>query len=149
MRGAWPALALVAVGLVVLSGCAKEDAPATTIDPPAMPPTATPATMAAAEPQIDAATGFKMTGDWQLVRGNCTGCHSAKLITQQRGTEQQWLTMIRWMQKKQNLWQFDPDTETRIIAYLAEHYPPQAARRRAAIPPDLMPPNPYEAQALN
>ena len=135
MRGAWPALALVAVGLAVLSGCVKEDAPTAT---PAAPPTT-----AAAEPPIDAATGFKMTGDWQLVRGNCTGCHSAKLITQQRGTEQQWLAMIRWMQKKQNLWQFDPDTETRIIAYLAENYPPQAARRRAAIPPDLMPPNPY------
>jgi len=135
MRGAWPALALVAVGLAVVSGCAKEDAPTAT-------PAAPPAT-AAAEPSIDPATGFKMTGDWQLVRGNCTGCHSAKLITQQRGTKQQWLAMIRWMQKKQNLWQFDPDTETRIIAYLAEHYPPQAARRRAAIPPDLMPPNPY------
>jgi hypothetical protein len=144
MRGARPAITLVAVGVAVMSGCAKEDAPATTIELPATPPLTV-----AAEPPIDSATGFKMTGDWQLVRGNCTGCHSAKLITQQRGTEQQWLTMIRWMQKKQNLWQFDPDTETRIIAYLAEHYPPQAARRRAAIPPDLMPPNPYKAQALN
>jgi hypothetical protein len=134
MRWASPALAFVLVGLAVLSGCAKEESPPTTIDPPAA---------AVSEPAIDAATGFKMTGDWQLVRGNCTGCHSAKLITQQRGTAQQWLAMIRWMQKKQNLWQFDPDTETRIIAYLAEHYPPQAARRRAAVPPDLMPPNPY------
>jgi hypothetical protein len=100
----------------------------------------------AAQAEIDPVTGFKMRGDWELVRGNCTACHSAKLITQQRGTSQQWLTMIRWMQKKQNLWQFDPGTERRIIAYLSENYPPEAARRRAAIPPDLMPPNPYEAE---
>ena len=47
------------------------------------------------------------------------------------------------MQEKQNLWQFEPETEKKIISYLAENYPPQADRRRAAIPPDLMPPNPY------
>lgn len=106
-------------------------------------------TVVATEPEIDPVTGFKMTGDWELVRGNCTACHSARLITQQRGSPQQWLTMIRWMQKKQNLWQFDPGTENRIIAYLSENYPPEAARRRAAIPPDLMPPNPYFATGIN
>jgi hypothetical protein len=84
-----------------------------------------------------------MTGDWQLVRNNCVGCHSAKLITQQSGTESHWLGLIRWMQAKQNLWQFEPATEQKIIAYLAANYPPQEGRRRAPIPPDLMPPNPY------
>jgi len=93
--------------------------------------------------EVDSLTGLKMAGDWELVRGNCIACHSAKLITQQRGTAAQWLAIIRWMQKKQNLWQFDPDTEKRIISYLAGNYPPEANRRRAAIPPDLMPPNPY------
>jgi hypothetical protein len=51
--------------------------------------------------------------------------------------------MIRWMQKKQNLWEFDPETEKKIVGYLAENYPPQEDRRRAPVPPDLMPPNPY------
>lgn len=97
----------------------------------------------AADPELDPFTGLRMTGDWQLVRNNCVSCHSAKLITQQSGTESHWLGLIRWMQKKQNLWQFEPDTEKKIIAYLAENYPPQADRRRAPIPPDLMPPNPY------
>lgn len=92
---------------------------------------------------LDPATGFKMAGDWELVRNNCVACHSAKLVTQQRGDAGQWLTMIRWMQEKQNLWAFDPETEERIITYLAENYPPPQDRRRAAIPPDLMPPNPY------
>jgi pyruvate/2-oxoacid:ferredoxin oxidoreductase beta subunit len=90
------------------------------------------------------ATGLKMAGDWQIVRTNCVACHSGKLITQQRGTAQQWLTMIRWMQEKQNLWQFDPVTEEKIIGYLAEYYPPGKSQRRAALPADLMPPNPYK-----
>lgn len=95
--------------------------------------------------ELDAYTGLKMSDDWELVRNNCIACHSARLITQQSGSEAQWLNMIRWMQAKQNLWQFDPVTEGKIIAYLASNYPPQADRRRAAIPPDLMPPNPYAA----
>ena len=97
----------------------------------------------AQEPEIDSFTGFRKTGDWELVRANCIACHSAKLITQQRGSAAQWLSMIRWMQAKQNLWEFTPDVEGKIVAYLAENYPPQAERRRAAIPPDLMPSNPY------
>lgn len=97
----------------------------------------------AQEPEIDSMTGFRKTGDWEVVRANCIACHSPKLITQQRGTAAQWLAMIRWMQAKQNLWQFDPEVEKKIVTYLADNYPPQADRRRAAIPPDLMPPNPY------
>ena len=68
---------------------------------------------------------------------------SARLITQQSGSADQWLDLIRWMQQKQNLWQFEPATEDKIVAYLADNYPPQANRRRAAIPRELMPPNPY------
>ena len=98
---------------------------------------------AAAEIEIDAYTGLRMADNWELVRNNCIACHSPKLITQQSGTKAQWLHMIRWMQAKQNLWQFDPETENKIISYLATNYPPQADRRRAAISPDLMPPNPY------
>jgi len=132
---------LALLSLALLAACAKEQA----TDEPAKEK----APVVAAEVQIDPVTGFKMTGDWELVRGNCTACHSAKLITQQRGSAQQWLAMIRWMQKKQNLWQFDPGTESRIIAYLSENYPPAAARRRAAIPPDLMPPNPYAPETTS
>jgi hypothetical protein len=103
----------------------------------------------AAEPELDPFTGLKKTGDWELVRNNCVGCHSAKLITQQSGTESHWLGLIRWMQAKQNLWQFEPETEAKIVTYLAENYPPQADRRRAAIPPHLMPPNPYAPGSLD
>jgi len=131
------ALAIVVATALLVAGCSKEATPpepAATADP-----------VVAAEPQLDPVTGLKMTGDWETVRANCIACHSPKLITQQRGTAQQWLTMIRWMQKKQNLWVFDPVTENKIISYLAENYPPSDAQRRAAIPPDLMPPNPYSS----
>ncbi|MDH4109991.1 MAG: hypothetical protein OEW35_17025 [Gammaproteobacteria bacterium] len=97
----------------------------------------------AEEPALDPYSGFKMAGDWEIVRANCIACHSPKLVTQQRGTEAQWLNIIRWMQATQNLAQFDPETERKIVTYLAEYYPPEKDRRRAPIPPDLMPPNPY------
>lgn len=95
------------------------------------------------EVPVDPNSGLKMADNWQLVQGNCVACHSARLITQQRGTRDHWLRLIRWMQAKQNLWQFAPDVEDKILTYLAENYPPSEDRRRAAIPPDLMPPNPY------
>ena len=95
------------------------------------------------DPEIDAFTGLIIAEGWEHVRANCIACHSTRLITQQRGNAAQWLSMIRWMQDKQNLWQFDPAVEAAIVSYLAENYPPQADRRRAAIAPDLMPPNPY------
>lgn len=96
---------------------------------------------------LDPATGLKRTGDWELVRNNCIACHSGKLITQQRGTEKQWLDVIRWMQATQNLWQFDPETEEKIVRYLAVNYPPGRDRRRAPIPRELMPRNPYAGVA--
>ena len=125
----------------MLAGCGSE-APET--EAPSAAVSATdPAPVETEVVEIDPDTGLKMTGDWMLVRSNCVPCHSAALITQQRGDAAQWLGMIRWMQAKQNLWQFDPDTEARIVAYLAENYAPEANRRRAALPADLMPPNPY------
>lgn len=132
------AVAIASMAVLAVSACSQEAPPAS--------PAAEPEPVVATEPALDPVTGLKMAGDWEIVRANCTACHSSRLITQQRGTEAQWLTMIRWMQKKQNLWAFDPDTEKKIIGYLAEHYPPSDAQRRAAIPPDLMPPNPYSSE---
>ncbi len=133
-----PGLIAAFAGILLVGACSKE-APDSLA-----PPTREPETVVA-EPALDPATGLITAQDWEIVRANCTPCHSAKLITQQRGTAEQWLTMIRWMQAKQNLWPFDENTESRIIAYLATNYPPDAARRRAAIPAALMPPNPYSS----
>lgn len=87
----------------------------------------------------DAATGLIRNPGWELVRAHCGGCHSHALVTQQRADRRTWLNMIRWMQATQNLWQFPAATEAQILDYLAENYPPQPNRRRAPIPPSLMP----------
>lgn len=78
---------------------------------------------AATEPGLDAATDLKISGDRELVRGQCTGCHSARLITRLGGSAAHWLQLIRWMQTTQNLWQFEPGVEQKIVACLAQHYP--------------------------
>ena len=134
MRYAFASILLIGL---LLGACSRDDQPA----PAAPAPTDAPVAMA--EPELDPISGLKMTGDWQIVRSACTACHSAKLITQQTGSAEQWLIMIRWMQKKQNLWQFDAVTEEKIINYLAENYPPRQSQRRAALSPEMMPPNPY------
>ncbi|MDJ0710520.1 MAG: hypothetical protein QNJ14_09030 [Woeseiaceae bacterium] len=135
-----PLIALALTTAILLCACTRNESapvssPVSIAEPEAI----------ATEPQIDPATGLIMAQDWELVRANCMPCHSLQLVTQQRGTAQQWLAMIRWMQAKQNLWQFDENTEKRIVGYLATNYAPDAAQRRAAIPPDLMPPNPYSS----
>lgn len=89
--------------------------------------------------ETDNATGLLKNPGWEHVRTHCGGCHSHALVTGQRGDRQTWLEIIRWMQKTQNLWQFQPDVEAQILDYLAASYPPQQNRRRAAIPPSLMP----------
>ena len=89
--------------------------------------------------EIDQATGLVKNPGWELVRAHCGGCHSHALVTSQRADRQTWLDMIRWMQATQNLWQFPPATEAQILDYLAASYPPQPNRRRAPIPPSLMP----------
>lgn len=90
--------------------------------------------------EIDAASGLVKAPGWELVRIHCGGCHSHKLVTGQRADRQTWLAIIRWMQETQNLWQFDPQTEAGILDYLSSAYPPLPNRRRAPIPPQLMPP---------
>lgn len=89
--------------------------------------------------ETDAPTGLIKSPGWEQVRAHCGGCHSHALVTSQRADRQTWLDMIRWMQATQNLWQFEPATEAIILDYLAANYPPQPNRRRAPIPPSLMP----------
>jgi hypothetical protein len=89
---------------------------------------------------VDETTGLVVAPGWEQVRAHCGGCHSHRLVTSQRADRQTWLDVIRWMQATQNLWQLEPATEEAILDYLAANYPPQPTRRRAPIPPTLMPP---------
>ena len=88
---------------------------------------------------IDDKSGLIKNPGWEHVRAHCGGCHSHALVTSQRADRKTWQEIIRWMQDTQNLWQFQPEVETQILDYLAANYPPQPNRRRAPIPPGLMP----------
>ncbi|MFY0688439.1 MAG: cytochrome C [Cyclobacteriaceae bacterium] len=65
----------------------------------------------------------------EIVAQNCAACHSAKLVTQNRATKEGWLSIIRWMQSTQNLWDLG-ENEAIILKYLSENYAPQKKGRR-------------------
>lgn len=98
-------------------------------------------------PAVDPASGFVIDDGWELVRAHCTVCHSALLVTQNRGSRETWEHMIRWMQESQGLWAFDPMTENTILDYLARNYAPDAWSRRPPLSPDALPPNPFAEAA--
>ncbi len=74
-------------------------------------------------------SGLAYAPGFAIVRGNCTTCHSAKLITQNRATREGWEEMIRWMQSTQGLHDLEDD-EPIILDYLAENYAPKEIGRR-------------------
>jgi hypothetical protein len=80
-------------------------------------------------PALDAETGFIVDTGWELVKTNCTGCHAASLVTQNKATREGWEGMIRWMQRTQKLWELG-ENETAILDYLAKNYAPENKGRR-------------------
>ena len=79
--------------------------------------------------EVNEATGLVMDETFPLIIANCTSCHSAKLITQNRATREGWAAMIDWMQATQGLWKFD-EHEPQILDYLAKYYGPTETGRR-------------------
>ncbi|MEP5614236.1 MAG: hypothetical protein ABJP45_18435, partial [Cyclobacteriaceae bacterium] len=77
-------------------------------------------------------TGLVEGDGLMTVVNNCTNCHSAKLIIQNRMNRVRWVSSIRWMQRTQNLWELG-DQEKVIIEYLVTNYPPQKKGRREAL----------------
>lgn len=84
-----------------------------------------------AEKPVSLTEGDFVEGEHKLlVIANCTGCHSGKLVTQNRATREGWTNMIRWMQRTQNLKDLGED-EQKILDYLTENYAPTQQGRRA------------------
>lgn len=77
----------------------------------------------------DPDTGLIMDEGVNLVKAHCIGCHSSKLIMQNRASREGWESTIRWMQKTQNLWDLG-ENEEKILDYLAENYAPEEKGRR-------------------
>ncbi|MBC9794422.1 monoheme cytochrome C [Sinomicrobium weinanense] len=81
---------------------------------------------------IHVRTGLVEAEGLMTVVNNCTNCHSAKLITQNRMTKERWVTTIRWMQETQNLWDLGANEDI-IIDYLVQNYPPRKKGRRQGL----------------
>jgi hypothetical protein len=141
------------------SGCGKESAPqfenGSAPEPwqrPAIDLSATSltATDSAVEPGVDPRTGLIVAAGFEEVSSTCTVCHSAKLITQNRGTRSDWEEALRWMQRYHNLWNLDPALRDRILDYLATNYGVDvsaAYQRRRPLPAHLLPPSRAEWEA--
>lgn len=78
---------------------------------------------------IHVRTGFVDADGLMTVINNCTNCHSSKLVTQNRMSEERWNATIRWMQETQNLWDLGPNQEI-IVNYLVTNYPVEDKGRR-------------------
>ena len=81
---------------------------------------------------VDPETGLVIGPGFNLVKTNCLGCHSSKLITQNRASRTTWKETILWMQKTQNLWDFG-ENEPIILDYLARYYAPGKVGRRSPL----------------
>ena len=71
--------------------------------------------------EVDVTTGLVNAPGFELVKSQCTICHSGSLIVSQRLEEKDWIRMIRWMQEEQGLWSLG-DLEEPILRYLTKHY---------------------------
>lgn len=81
---------------------------------------------------IEVQSGLVAKGDWLIVKQTCTGCHSSKLITQNRANAEGWAQMIDWMQETQGLWDLGAN-EAKVVSYLATYYAPEETGRRRAL----------------
>jgi hypothetical protein len=59
---------------------------------------------AGAQQKTDPDSGLVIDKGYELVKGQCTACHSARLITQSGKTREGWIESIRWMQRNHKLW---------------------------------------------
>lgn len=86
-----------------------------------------------AEQKIDTQTGLIIDKGFESVKKQCTVCHSAKLIVQNKATRQGWKDTIRWMQETQGLQKLNQSTEQEILSYLAKNYAPNVQGRRSPL----------------
>ena len=77
----------------------------------------------------DAETGLLTGEGFELVKGNCTACHSSALILQSGFSREVWHEKIVWMQETQGLWDLGA-SESVILDYLAANYGPKESQGR-------------------
>ena len=77
-------------------------------------------------------TGFVDDTGLMTVVNNCTNCHSAQLVIQNRMSKERWNATIKWMQETQNLWDLGENQEI-IVNYLVKNYPAIDKGRREGL----------------
>lgn len=83
--------------------------------------------------KTDPETGLIVDQNLYMVKAQCTGCHSTKLISSNHFTRDGWKQKIRWMQANHNLWELG-ETEKQVLDYLEKNYPPlETVSRRAPL----------------
>jgi hypothetical protein len=83
--------------------------------------------------KTDPETGLIVDPNLYMVKAQCTGCHSTKLIIANHFTRDGWKQKIRWMQANHNLWDLG-ETEKQVLDYLEKNYAPaQMVSRRAPL----------------
>jgi hypothetical protein len=81
---------------------------------------------------IHVRTGFVDDKGLMTVVNNCTNCHSAQLVIQNRMNADRWNATIKWMQESQGLWPLRENQKI-IVDYLVRNYPPIEKGRRASL----------------
>jgi hypothetical protein len=81
---------------------------------------------------IHVSTGLKDAEGLMTVVYNCTNCHSAKIVIQNRMNRESWNATIKWMQETQNLADLGGNQE-KIVNYLVTNYPPIEKGRREVL----------------
>ena len=124
-------------GLVATIGCSPEVDETT----PARAPTAP----AAIAEETDPVAGFRSGPGRELATMHCTGCHSGRLVQQNRATRAGWASILDWMRRKHGFWALPEEVESALLDYLAAAYGPEGddeAGRRPGLPLALRPPLP-------
>ena len=84
------------------------------------------------EKGIHVRTGLIDAEGLMTVVNNCTNCHSAKLVIQNKMSAESWNAAIKWMQETQNLWDLGENQKI-IVDYLVTNYPATSKGRRMVL----------------
>ncbi len=81
---------------------------------------------------IDSQSGLLVDDGYQLVKQNCSTCHSLKIVVQSKASRQAWIDTISWMQK-QGMPSLSKPIEQKILNYLSKNYAPDNKGRRTPL----------------
>jgi hypothetical protein len=76
----------------------------------------------------DEFSGLPRTLGHETVYYQCTYCHSAQIIMQQRLPRSRWNYVLDWMVAKQGMPEPSPEVRAEILDYLVRHFSPESGR---------------------